>query len=141
MPEPASPSERPQSAIRHGFGFLVSGLVAFAVDAVVLEAGVRLAGLDNFVARLIAISVAMVAGWLAHRRWTFRVTAKPSVQEFIRYATSAWMAAGVNYGAFVAILLFAPITPRLIALVAASAISMILSYITMRYGVFYARRS
>src|ERR1700716_527926 len=88
-----------QHPVRHGLGFLVSGGTAFAVDA-----------------RAVAISLAMVAGWLMPRTFTFAVPAPPSVAEFLRYAGVAWTAAALNYGLFVAILLMRPGTEPLVAL-------------------------
>ncbi len=125
-----------QGGARHWGGFLVSGLLAFAVDAVVLETGVRLFDLNPLLARLLAIALAMVAGWLAHRRLTFAVTAPPSLQEFLRYVAAGWGAAAVNYLVFAGLLVAVPALPRLGCLVAASGISMVFSYLAMRYAVF-----
>jgi putative flippase GtrA len=130
-----------QSRLRHWLGFLASGLIALAVDATVLEVGVRLFALDPLVARLAAISTAMVAGWLAHRRLTFAVTAPATLAELARYCAAAWSSAAVNYGAFAAMLLVWPATPRLAALVSSSAIAMFFSYVAMRYAVFRVSRN
>src|ERR1700716_292375 len=105
-----------QHPIRHGLGFLVSGGTAFAVDALVLQLLTALLGLHPSAARLVAISLAMVAGWLMHRTLTFAVLTPPSVAEFLRYAGVAWTAAALNYGLFVAILLMRPGTEPLVAL-------------------------
>ena len=64
----------------------------------------------------------MVAGWLMHRTFTFRVAARPSLPEFLRYAGVAWTAAAVNYGLFVLIVLARPATDLLVALVISSAV-------------------
>ena len=56
-----------QHPLRHGLGFLISGGTAFAVDALVLELLTVLLGINPIAARLVAISLAMVAGWLMHR--------------------------------------------------------------------------
>ena len=128
-----------RSPIRHGAGFVVSGLIAFSVDAAVLWALTRLGGLDPFSARLAAIGVAMIAGWLAHRRLTFNVSAPPSFAEFGRYAAVAWGAAALNYTVYAAVLLVRPATPPLAALVAATVVAMGFSYLGMRLGVFRNR--
>ena len=94
-----------QHPVRHGLAFLVSGGTAFIVDALVLKLLTAVLGLHPIVARLAAISLAMVAGWLMHRTFTFAVTAPPSLPEFLRYAGVAWTAAAVNYGLFVLIVL------------------------------------
>lgn len=134
--DPPPTSSGPRSTARHFGGFLASGLLAFAVDAAMLEVGVRLLDLEPLVARLAAISLAMVVGWLAHRRWTFAVEHSPTLGEFFRYAAAGWTSATINYVAFALLLLLVPTLPRLAALVASSIFSTIFSYITMRYGVF-----
>ena len=128
-----------QHPIRHGLGFLVSGGTAFAVDALVLELLTALLGLHPIAARLVAISLAMVAGWLMHRTLTFAVPTPPSVAEFLRYAGVAWTAAALNYGLFVAILLVRPGTEPLAALVVSSAAAMIFAYLGMRFATFRQR--
>ena len=124
---------------RHGLGFLTAGLLAFATDALVLEAGVRHFGLSPLLARIAAIAVAMLVGWLAHRRLTFAILTKPTAIEFARYVLAGAMAAFINYVLFALLLLTLPAMHRLIALVVASASAMVFSYVAMRYAVF--RRS
>lgn len=125
--------------VRHWGGFLVSGGIAFTVDAAVLETGVRLLALDARLARIAAISVAMVAGWLAHRRLTFALVTPPTLNEFVSYAAAAWISAAINWGLFVAALTIAPDLPRLAALAGASGLAMVFAYLAMRYGVFRGR--
>lgn len=127
--------------LHHWLGFLVSGSVAFAVDALLLEFLTAVVGLHPIAARLIAISFAMVAGWLMHRRLTFAVPAPPSIAEFLRYAGVAWSAAALNYGLFVVIVLLRPATEPLVALFVASVASMIFSYLGMRFAAFRPRPS
>lgn len=124
------------SKLRQALGFLVSGGTAFAIDAGVLELGIRVFGLDPLVARIAAIALAMIAGWLCHRTLTFAVATAPSLAEFTLYAASAWVVALVNYACFAAILLFAPAVEPFVALVVASVIAMTISYVSMRYAVF-----
>jgi putative flippase GtrA len=125
-----------QHPVRHGLAFLVSGGTAFLVDALVLTLLTAVVGLHPILARVAAIAFAMVAGWLMHRTFTFRVAARPSLPEFLRYAGVAWTAAAVNYGVFVLIVLaFAGIEP-LLALVVSSAAAMAFAYIGMRFAAF-----
>ena len=137
----AAPAAGLLGGLRHWLGFLASGLIALAVDATVLEIGVRLFSLDPLVARLGAISAAMVAGWLAHRRLTFAVSAPATLNEFARYVAAAWTTAAVNYGVFAAMLLLWPATPRLAALAGSSVVAMFFSYLAMRYAVFRVSRN
>lgn len=126
------------SLVRHGPGFVASGLIAFSVDALVLLALTR-SGVDPFSARVVAIAIAMVAAWLSHRRLTFAVAVPPSLTEFARYAVVASGAAAVNYAIYAALLLVWRGLPPLAALFAATATSMCVSYVGMRFGVFRAR--
>jgi putative flippase GtrA len=125
-----------QHPLRHGLGFVVSGGTAFIVDALVLKLLTALLGVHPIAARLVAISLAMVAGWLMHRTFTFAVPTPPSAAEFVRYAGVAWAAAAVNYAVFVLILLARSETEPLVALVVASAAAMTFAYLGMRFGAF-----
>lgn len=125
-----------QTPIRHGLGFLISGSIAFAVDALIMTVLTGVFGVHPIIARLGAISMAMVAGWRAHRRLTFAVATKPSLPEFLRYAGVAWTAAAINYGLFVLILLVRPSTEPFVALVASSLGAMIFAYLGMRFAAF-----
>jgi putative flippase GtrA len=122
--------------LRHGLGFLVSGGVAFIVDALLLWLLTSLAGLHPIPARLVAIACAMVAGWLMHRTLTFAVRLPPSVPEFLRYAGVQWTVAAVNYALFVIVVLARPEIAPLLALVVATVVSVIISYLGLRFGVF-----
>jgi putative flippase GtrA len=128
-----------QHPVRHGLAFVISGATAFAVDATVLALLTAVLDLHPIFARLFAIALAMVAGWLMHRTFTFTVAAPPSFAEFARYAGVAWTAAAINYGIFVAIMLIEPEFEPLAALVISSLASMIFSYLGMRFGAFRRR--
>lgn len=121
---------------RHIGGFAASGAIAFAVDATVLAILTRGLGADPFLARLLAIATAMVAGWRAHRRLTFDVRQPASASEFLTYAGVAWSSAAINYLVYAAILILRPGTEPLAALVGASLVAMTASYLGMRFGVF-----
>ena len=128
-----------QHPVRHGLAFLVSGGTAFVIDALVLKLLTSVLGLHPIVARLAAIALAMVAGWLMHRTFTFRVGGPPTLPEFVRYAGVAWTAAAVNYALFVLIVLARPATDPLVALVISSAVAMVLAYLGMRFAAFRKR--
>lgn len=125
-----------QKPFSHGLGFAFSGALAFLVDAAVLKLLTMGFGLHPMVARLAAISAAMVTAWLAHRRFTFRLAIPPTFGEFLRYAAVGWAAAGINYGVFAAIVLARPGIEPLYALLASSLVAMVFSYIGMRFAAF-----
>jgi putative flippase GtrA len=124
-----------QHPVRHGLGFLVSGALAFLTDAAILTLLTH-AGLHPILARLFAISIAMVVGWRAHRRFTFGLTTPPRLAEFVRYAAVGWTAAAINYGVFVLIVLVWPSVPPLYALVVSSLVAMVFAYLGMRFAAF-----
>lgn len=140
---PTDPSrstrETRQSNLRHWGGFLISGMIAFAVDWGVLELAIRGAGLPPLIARLLSIGCAMVAAWVSHRSLTFAVSEPASLGEFARYVAAASTTAILNYAVFAAVLFIFPQASRFTALFAASIVATIFSYLSMRYGVF--RRS
>lgn len=123
-------------AARHWGGFLLAGLVALAMDAGVLHLLTAGAGLDPLLARPLAISVAMVVSFLINRTVTFAMPGRPTLSEFGQFAAVSWTAQAINFAVFAAILIATPATHPLAALVAASLISMIVSYLGLRFGVF-----
>jgi putative flippase GtrA len=125
-----------QHPVQHGLAFLLSGCLAFTVDATILKTLTALAGMHPIAARLIAISIAMVVGWLAHRRFTFRLTTPPSLAEFLRYAAVQWTVAAINYGIFVAIVLAWPTIEPLLGVFLSSLIAMVFAYLGMRFAAF-----
>ena len=127
-----------QRPLRHALAFLISGGTALAVDALTLKLLTAWVGMHPIAARVLAIAVAMIAGWLMHRTFTFRSELSPTVAEFLRYVGVAWSAAAVNYAVFVAILLARPSTEPLIALVLSSAVAMVFAYLGMRFAAFRA---
>ena len=126
--------------LRHGLAFLLSGGLAFTADAITLKTLTVLMGLNPILARLFAISLAMLVGWLAHRSFTFALRVPPSLVEFLRYAVVGWSVAAVNYGLFVLILLLWPAAEPLIALVVSSLFATLFAYFGMRYGAFRVDR-
>ena len=126
--------------LRHWLGFLSSGGLAFTVDGIVLKALTLLLGWHPIVARLFAISLAMLVGWLAHRTFTFALRVPPSLGEFLRYAAVGWTAAAVNYGVFVLVLLAWPKAEPLAALVLSSLAATLFAYLGMRYAAFRLHR-
>ena len=126
-----------QHPVRHWLGFVFSGGLAFLVDASVLKFLTMLFGIHPFLARIVALSCAHVAGWLSHRTFTFRVAAPPSLAEFMRYAgLQTAVSLGVNYGVFVVVLLIRPQTEEIMAMVVSSGVAMVFSYFGMRYAAF-----
>ncbi len=121
---------------RHGAGFLISGTIAFCIDAIVLQLLTSLLGLDPIVARLGSISVAMIAAWLSHRRLTFALSTPPTLAEFLRYAGVAWFSAAVNYAVFVVLMLMWEDLHPVLGVAIAAIVAMFVSYVGMRFAAF-----
>ena len=137
----AAHPEQGQGIVRHGAGFIGSGLAALLVDMGVLSLLTRAFGVSAFVARPVGIALAMLVGWLCQRTFTFLVKTPPSLAEFARYAAVASSAAALNYAIYSAILLLAPrvtdtVVPPEAALVLSSLIAMVFSYAGMKFSVF-----
>jgi putative flippase GtrA len=130
-----TPPQRPQG-LRHFAGFAASGIMAMITDGIVLKLLLATTTLSPIAARVFAIAVAIIVAWLAHRRLTFGIRARPTLTEFITYLGVAWTAAAVNYAVFAAIMLTWPATEPLLALVAAVAVSTCITYAGLRFGVF-----
>lgn len=125
-----------RQAFKHGAGFVASGALAFTTDALVLTALTRGAGLDPFSARVIAIACAMIVAFFAHRALTFAVTAPATLKEFAKFLGVATSASLINYALYAGVLLYAPETEPVLALVAATVIAMGVTYFGLRFGVF-----
>lgn len=125
-----------QHPVQHGLGFLFSGTLAFLADASILKLLTLLFDIHPILARLVAISVALVVSWLAHRRFTFRLAVPPTFPEFVRYAAVGWAAAALNYGVFAVIILARPEIEPLVALFFSSLVAMVFSYLGMRFAAF-----
>jgi putative flippase GtrA len=124
---------------RHYGGFLLAGLSALATDTVMLALLTRVAGVSPFIARPFGIALAMIVSWQINRTITFAATAPPSIAEFSRFAGVSVTSQIVNYAVFAALLLAIPGLMPELALLAASLVSMFVSYVGFRYGVFGAR--
>ena len=125
-----------KQGLRHGAGFIASGGLAFVTDASILTLLTRGAGLDPYSARIIAIGCAMVVGFFAHRRMTFAVKKPATWKQFSKFAGVAMTASLVNYAIYAGILLLRPEIEPIFALIAATGISMCVSYVGLRFGVF-----
>ena len=130
------PSDGGLAQLRHYGGFVLAGLVALCIDAVVLTVLTEAFGMSPYIVRLISISIAMIASWQINRRLTFAVTTPATFKEFGKFAAVSWVAQAVNYAIFAAILLMRPQTWPVAALVAASGLAMFVAYGGFRFGVF-----
>jgi putative flippase GtrA len=131
-----------QHPLQHGLGFLLSGSIAFVVDVGGLKLLQICFGVHPLLARVASLSCAHVAGWLSHRRFTFRLTTPPSWAEFIRYAgVQSTITLVINYGIYWLILkVLRPETEPVLAAIASSGVAMFFSYFGIRFGAFRQHR-
>ncbi|MEQ1714642.1 MAG: GtrA family protein [Hyphomicrobium sp.] len=120
----------------HGAGFLVSGLLAFATDAGVLWMVTHSGAMNPYTGRLVAIAVAMVVAYFAHRTLTFGVSEPPGLRQFAKFCSLAATANAINYAIYAGILIAHPDSPPLYALLVATLVATVVSYLGMRFGVF-----
>jgi putative flippase GtrA len=131
----AAPGDRHD--IRHWAGFVFSGGLSFIIDASVLKLLTAGLGMHPLLARIVSVACAIVAGWLSHRTFTFRMTTPPTLAEFLRFAgLQSTVLVCINYGIYAAILLLWPAFGPLFAMVVSSAVAMVFSYFGMRYAAF-----
>jgi putative flippase GtrA len=76
--------------------FVLVGGTAFCIDAGLTLLLIHL-GLPASLARIPAIGIAMVFTWLANRRFTYRVQARRSAAEALRYGAVAVTMALLSY--------------------------------------------
>ena len=125
--------------MRHYGGFILAGSTALVTDISVFQALYALVSVNAFIARLLSITVAMIVSFLINRAVTFAVPGRPRFIEFLRFAAVAWMSSGLNYILFATVMLAAPGTWPVLAILLATAISMFASYMGMRMAVFHRR--
>jgi putative flippase GtrA len=118
--------------------FAIAGGLGFLVDAGVLALLLHTTPLGPFLARLIAIALAMATTWAFNRTFTFGRSGHSVAVEGFRYGSVGITAALVNYGLYSALLLTLPALQPLAAMVLATTASMFLSFIG--YSRFVFRR-
>lgn len=119
--------------------FCVSGFAGFLCDAALLEAFVAL-GFTPILARVFSIAGAMQFTYLLHSRFTFRAQQGHSFKRWLSFITANLGAALVNYFTFISVLtLLADLLPqvaRFIALLAGTALALVVNYTVLRRYVF-----
>jgi putative flippase GtrA len=113
--------------------FLIVGALGFAVDAGGTYMLIFL-GMHPLAARPPATALAILATWLANRRFTFRVERQRSWGELLRYAAVAMATATFNVGVYSVCVLWGWLP--LLAILVASMLQMGLSFMGYRYFAF-----
>ncbi|MDO9417783.1 GtrA family protein [Pararhizobium sp.] len=116
--------------------FALAGATGFAIDAAVLLLLLTYTGLGPFIARLIAIALAMTATFVINRTWAFGASGRPLAEEGARYGGVGISTSIANYAIYSGLLVAIPATPPPLALVIASGLATVLSYIGYSRFVF-----
>lgn len=118
--------------------FGIVGTAGFAIDAVLLWLLLETTPLGPFVARAVAIAVALVSTWHLNRTFTFGASRRSIAVEGFRYGSIGLVSSAVNYLIYSGLLLSLPILQPLAALVIASIAAMAFSF--FGYSRFVFRR-
>jgi len=116
--------------------FLLTGGIGFVVDAAVLMLLLRATPLDPFSARLLSIAVALSATWMLNRHITFGPSSRALAIEGARYGGIGMATSLINYCVYSGLLFTFSGMPPLTALLLASAVAMVLSYLGYSRLVF-----
>lgn len=118
--------------------FGIVGTAGFVIDAVLLWLLLETTPLGPFVARAVAIAVALVSTWYLNRSFTFGASRRSIAVEGFRYGSVGLVSSAVNYLIYSGLLLSLPILQPMAALVIASIAAMAFSF--FGYSRFVFRR-
>ncbi len=116
--------------------FVLVGGVGFIVDAGILALLLAASPLGPLAARIISIGLALTTTWILNRLFTFRPSSRGLALEGARYGGVGLATSLANYLVYSTVLLAAPGTPPLLALVVASLAAMTLSFLGYARLVF-----
>lgn len=129
-----------QSRIKKLFFFAVAGGTGFLVDAGMLLLLLHFTALDPYSARIIAIATAMFSTWLVNRNFTFQKGSRSVASEGLRYGSVGISSALLNYAIYAAALSLIPDLRPIFAVVIASAIATIWSYVGYNNFVYGSQK-
>jgi len=114
--------------------FGIVGSLGFVIDLGILAALVHGAGWDPFVARAVAMTIAILCTWLLHRYWTFAAGRMRSVlPQSLLYGVVQLAGVSVNYSIFSVLVLMGgvwrshPVLAAAVGSLSAMAITYVLS--------------
>jgi putative flippase GtrA len=116
--------------------FVLAGGIGFLVDAAVLVLLLRATQLDPFSARVLSIATALSATWMLNRYITFGPSSRALAVEGARYGGIGMATSLVNYCVYSGLLFTFSWMPPLTALILASGVAMVFSYLGYSRLVF-----
>ena len=115
--------------------FLLVGGLIFIVDGLVLFTLINAFSLPPLVSRTVSCSVALMAAFYLHARFTFLVS--PSRGTLFRYLVSQSLSAGLNFSVYAVWLVYGySYKAPLIGLTIGSISAMIFNYFVNKYFVY-----
>lgn len=122
--------------------FAISGAFGFVVDAGIVQFLVREMAVNPYGARIVSFLAAATTTWGFNRRYTFAGHGSGSPRrELLRYLIAMAGGFALNYGAYVACVLFWPIVREwpAIGVAAGSVAGAVLNFLTSKYWIFRKR--
>jgi putative flippase GtrA len=116
--------------------FVFAGGVGFVADAAALALLLGVTPLGPFIARILSILFALTVTWILNRYLTFAPSGRGLVREGARYGGVGLSTSVVNFLVYSALLFLVPSLPPLAALVVASLVAMVLSFVGYSRFVF-----
>jgi len=122
--------------------FVFAGILGFIIEASFIHYSVLLLKTNTQIPRLISYPLALILTWYVNRTYGFRMQYKPNFKEFFRFIKSNLAAQSSNiilyllmteYSSYLAV-------NPILALVIATAISMIVSFTLYQGYVFVSRK-
>lgn len=127
--------------MRKLFFFGLAGSIGFIVDVGVLLLLLRFTPFGPFSARIFAIAAAMCCTWVFNRNFTFQKGGRSVAKEGMRYGSVGITSALINYAVYSGLLIqFSELRP-IFAVIVASAVATIWSYIGYSKFVFTAPKN
>jgi putative flippase GtrA len=118
--------------------FTIVGAVGFAVDALVLAAGIHVLGLPSTWARVPSFLCALTSTYFGNRFFTFAQGPRPATGRFLHYLAASGFSNVLNLGIYaLALALLPPLTfAPFAALILATGVSMCASFCLYSTFVF-----
>lgn len=116
--------------LKQALWFCVAGILGFLVEVSILQVGISMS-LGPIWPRLLSLPTAIWATYLVNKNLSFKTEAKRDNQYFLSYFFGMLLGAAVNFGIYIAAIIFG-ITPAL-SLAIAVATAAIFNFATSRF--------
>lgn len=123
--------------------FGIAGGTGFFIEASIIQFAVTYLESGANTPRLLSFPLAFIWTWYINRTYGFQVSAKPNIDEFLRFLQSNILAQLVNIGLYFALTRKSEFFSDLpvLALILATSISMVVSFTLYRLYAFSGRAS